>query len=350
MYNPVPTDVRELDECFGDFLLLRNDAAVVDCHPTAAEMVRWETSLEDIVRRVARLGYGDRIQSRHLTASDFGSSLSVAMARVVGVDYTAAADEVSAVVKNVTAHGVRPVETPTLMLGDIVQADFARLLPLATVATGDSVDVSLYAARFLIGRALILNDEAGAVATAASQLGGMAARLEAKAVAAVLNSPTTAMADGTARFVSGTNETVATGLDVSSANEALGLLRQQTFTGPNGFESGYVNAIAKTLLVPPSSLATAWTLNVAFGQPLRIVSNAWLDGSAAFLFADPQVAPALIRARPRAYQTPGIVQTAAVDNLPDGTEQQFDGLAMRFEHAFGIGMASRLGVVRIPLS
>ena len=349
MFDPTPTDVRELDECLADYLRLRNSAAVTDAHPTATAMVHWESTLEDIVRRFARLGYGDRIETRHLSQSDFASSLSTAMAQVVGVDYQAASAETDALVKDVRSVGVRPVELPTLMLGDVEAIDFSRLLPLATVQTGDSVDVQLHAARFLLGRSLVLNDRADVIATTASQLGGMAARLESQAVAGILNSPTTTMADGVARFVASTNETVSTGLDISAMNEALALLRQQTFSGPN-FESGYANAAAKVLLVPPANLATAWTLNVSFGNPLRVASNAWLDGSAAFLFADPQAVPALVRARPRGYQTPVIVTTKAADVLEDGSEALFDGVGMKFETAFGIAMASRLGVVRIPLS
>ena len=75
------------------------------------------------------------------------------------------------------------------------------------------------------------------------------------------------------------------------------------------------------------------------GRPLKIVSNAWLSSGSRYLFADPGIAPALVRTR-LARSNPG-------PSVESRRVKDYEGQGLRILHDVGITAANQVGVVRL---
>ena len=114
------------------------------------------------------------------------------------------------------------------------------------------------------------------------------------------------------------------------------LRSQETQGGPEDLDG-------RTLLVPATAEITARAAVYALGGSPRldIIATEFLSGSAWYLFADPQEAPAICRLTLEGSGGQS-VDFSAAEPAPDGSAIQIGA-----SHHVSLGAISRLGLVRI---
>jgi len=295
----LPYSRADVAEAFGDWLALRANLPVSDPHPLAGALLDRNARLLDVAAHLTgRADLQGNELHRSLVLSDFGDSLAVALARVVGTSYDKQSSEHRAICKDLATRGLKPSQTPVVDLGEPSREPAGSgpvNLSLTTIESGATVRPYAWSSRVHFSRELLISDDAGLLALVAAQLSGHASRLEAAQIAAQIAANPT-LGDGDQLIVS-ENSTSATGLDVTSVGEALSLMR--TNTTPSG---AVANVRGRFLLVPASkeAVATILTASMAVGNAprLEVIVNSWLSGSDCYLVASPDESPVFIRSFP----------------------------------------------------
>ena len=235
--SDLPFARRDVSEALPDLLLLRAGVPVAEPHPVAERLAegRYRASLPEVAAHLAGYSGPDQaIQRRALTSSDFGDSLEAALARIIGIDYTRTADEHAPLCYDLPLKGMKAAELPELDLGQLTRTSNTgqpELLALTELQTGATVQPYTFAARFLVSRELLINDDAGVITSAVRQLGAHCGRLEAELLAGQINSNVT-LADGD-NLITTSNTAGTTGLDVSALDAGMALLRSNTSRANN---------------------------------------------------------------------------------------------------------------------
>jgi hypothetical protein len=247
--------------------------------------------------------------------------------------------------------GMRAASLATVDLGDVEAGPKSGgpfLQPVTTVQTGASGTPQIYHAGIVVSRELLIGDDAGVIASLAAQLAGTAARIEAKALAALIDL-NGALADGS-NLITASNTASTTGLSAASLGEASEILLGTT--QDNGAVTGIM---PRYLVVPPgqliAGLALVATLVSSGTPPIEVVCLPWLSSGAVYLLGDPQESAVFIRSFPSVYDgEPIIEQTRSVDIDDEGNPVYFDGIAWRFLHAVGVDAVDRKGIAKISMS
>jgi hypothetical protein len=347
----IPFTNGDIAESLGDYLRLRSGLPIEgEVHPAAEYMAERSVRLIDVA---AALGNARHLEGaalyRTLTGADFVGALETAKSQAIGIEYRKQANEALQVARSIPSKSMAGIQIPAIDAGELQESSPSGFLAVNTmleIDTGGAVVPTVRSVRYLVSRELLLNDDAGALTLIDMQLSGMAARVIPQRIAAILEANDN-LADGDPLFGTA-NSTTATGLDISSLNEAAGKLR--TMVTING--SNRANIKAKYLIVPAALEMSANLLaeSIRNGAEPRItvVPNAWLDASDCYLLGSPDEAPCLIRTFPDATNgVPEINRDAAISYGPDGQPTgSYDGQAWTFRSIEDVGAMTR-NIVKI---
>ena len=337
--RPIPFARQDILEALPDFLLLRAGQRVPDAHPVA-ELLNGpdeRVSLLDIAAHLSGHGSGrtGSEATRQLTTSDFGEALAVALSRVPAISYDKQSAEHGSICRDIVARNLRPISFPELDLGELSfipksggPIQFAPILASAGV-TGEP---SVFGARFLVSRQMLINGDADIITSATEQLSGHAARIEAAQIAAVIQANGN-LGDGAPLI--GAGNSVSGGVaTITGLGNAAAKLRTNT-TGV-----GNVGNIKPAFWVVPgdSEIAAAATVASLYaGVPgIQVICNPWLPSGASYLLGDPAIAPVIARMALNFPNTPSVSRVR--------TPLTYDGQAFRFEFITGIQAIGRNGI------
>ena len=340
--------MHNLLQAGADYVALRCDVDLPDPHPLAESWAsQRDFTLPDMARELYRLppDVGPGELSRAIHSTDFGESLATGLSRLVRAGYGRQAARWSPLLIDAPTRGLRPIQLPTLDLGEIQEVPKAGGIPLAlaTIGEGETLQPAMYAVRFLISRELLLSDGIEVMQAIVNQLVGQAARLTPRLIGAAIVANAN-LNDGSPLIGAG-NTTSADGLDLSALGEAMALLRNATTDSGNT-----ANAEPRFLLVPPSREAAARTLIAAMSADapaLEVLPSPWI-GSDCYVVADPADLPTFARTYPRGIDpVPSVERGPSRQMLEDGSVEHYDGQAFEFGHYIGVAAVGR-GIAKIP--
>lgn len=314
---------RDVADALGDYLALRSGISVPDVHPVAARMLRQRWTFADCVH----------VLGRSVNSADFSEAMAAASARIASIQpaESLALDRLTA---KIPTKGIRPAALPVVDVGPITRTSGTGVpLALMSVSHATVEKPALYAARVLIARELVIDDEISPITAVITQLSAGLRRLKGRMI-------------GEALDAAGLPETSETGLAVASVGEALASLRTRVLP-----EGEIADVAGKFLVVPASVEAKAHILNVSLDNRLEVVVLSWLAGTHAYLLADPESAAVLAEPAPiNVNRGPDVSPTRAIEVDDDGNESIFDGLALRIEQYLGISTVGTVGGCAIPLA
>ena len=247
----------DLSAALADFGLIRAGLMPTELgDPVATICAENDVTLLDIL---CRINYEPAGQPKHLVVQralhtgDAAAAFDVMVGRTLAIGYQRAAAPYRPLMFDLPTAGFKPGEVALVDLGDVGAVTGAiPEQPVISVETGAMTAPTLYTAKFRVSREVIIGDDIGFVASLTSQAGAMGARLEAKALAALIEA-NPALPDGDNLIVSA-NTTSATGLDSTSLAEAAG--KMLTAATP----AGNVAAVRPSFLLTPAATSgrPAW--------------------------------------------------------------------------------------------
>ncbi len=261
-------DPADTLDALSDWIRMRGNAPLSEdeVHPCASVFIERGIRLKDIALHLSGVEQAEGAQlTRSLTNSDFQESFGVAMARVLAVAYAAQSKAHRQLMLDVPTKGVRSTELPTVDLSDWEVTSAGTQKVFVEVTEGASAKPKIYSGIVHLSRELLISDDIGAINALLSQLGAATARLEARALASLLDTNGN-LADG-APLIGADNTASTTGLSAASLGEAAEILFTVTTASGN-----VANLTPKFLIVPPSQ----WVAALAPGShagPIRGATN-----------------------------------------------------------------------------
>lgn len=308
-------------------------------HPLAAEI-----TLKDIALAAAMTSTKNRssieteiaAMGRGMGTTDFAWTLSNSLKVLVQANFRDNAEHLE-FCEIIALPNFRPSEIYTLDADiDLTPLLEFERMPRHRMETGGAVvaQLSTFAKFLQISRESVINDQMGAIATAAAQYGTAAARVESRLVAAALEE-NPELPDGNPVFIADENDIGAT-LNAESFGDAIRMLRmQKTSSGkPSGNR-------AKHMIVAPDLEFSARGLlkDYAFDKQVTLSVLTHLPTGRWFLTADKKTCTtvALLRLQ-------GSGESLRVE--PKNSRVQDDGAAIAVALDTGVSIVRRLGIVR----
>lgn len=274
------------------------------------------------------------VVARGLRSNDFALLLANGAKHVTVAAFNAAAQEHLQFTSSTDVDGFQP-ENLSAIDGDLDLQPLGELEEIAcgaafTAAGGIAVRLNTFGRVIMIGRALIINDQLGALKSVFAAVGSHAAQKEAAIIAGILNS-NPVMDDGSEMF--GDANTVKVALDGAALGSAMGMLRNQ--------ESGAGNALnlrAAHLVVGPELEYAARKAVLDAGLDIKVAALAGLPSTRWFLLPDPTLHPVLTVLRLTGSKSPLRLEHKA--------SFEFDGTGIRVTADLGAAFLRRTGIVR----
>ena len=252
---------------------------------------------------------------------------------------------INAVCRDVPLNNFLASRVGTVELGVGIEeaANFAR--PWQTIAVSGSAEemaLRLSPIRLRIAQQAIVNDDIRGIVALIDALATACAQNELAALAGLLNNAQT-LADGSAWIHADyANRLAGQSKDIAAVNGAVALLRSQTVNAKA------TDADPATLLVPAADEATARKLvreSSGAADWFNVRGTSYLSAGYWYLFADPQIWPAIARGIMR-----GAEATLSFTRGTPRVEESAADVIEEAQHVFDLGVVSRVGLVRIEVS
>jgi len=221
------------------------------------------------------------------------------------------------------------------MSEELAEHQEARSIVSVDTMLGNLVRLRRYGRDLAIARRVIVNDDLDLLAGYGTAGGATAARLEAAAVYALMESNPT-LGDSSPMFHADFGNIVAAALDAAGLGSALGALRKTPMA-----DAAPSNLDAAFLVVEPTLELTARTLVKDAGLNVAVISSAWLGSGRWYLLAAPEVAPVVAL-----FHLEGHDRDISVNRIRLPANSSFDGVLLGIRYEFGVTAVGRAGVVR----
>ncbi len=275
---------------------------------------------------------------RGLRTLDFGNALAAGLQQAARRRFDVQAQHLTAVAQVEVDRlgepepvGALDSGAPFGDVGDGLEYTVTR----ATLRDGEPLVLSSLGRILQLSRESIFNDDLGLIEDAVSATGVAAARLEARLVAAALET-TGNLSDGDAVFDTAHGNVYASGGVLSSATVAGAMTKLRTQPAADGEA---LDAAAAYLFVAPVAELAARQLVFTLGLSVAVLVLTGLAGDRFYLVANSEVARSIAVAR-----LSGAVHPLAVEAVRVPIE--FDGAMVRVRIDTGAAMVGRRGIVR----
>ena len=195
------------------------------------------------------------------------------------------------------------------------------------------VRLNTFGRAIVISREAIINDQTDAIGKIFASLGLSGARLEARLVAAALES-NPMLDDGAVVFDASRQNILNGNLTGPNLGFAMALLRNQTTAAGNK-----ADLAAKHLIVSPEQEFMARQLILESGLDVQVSVLAYLPAGRWYLTADPAISPTIAVLRLLGAKTPVRVEQKR-------RPFEIDGAAVKVVADLGACLLSRTGIVR----
>ena len=268
-----------------------------------------------------------------MATADFSRAMAEGVAQVTLKTYSSQAEHLRfCAVQSV--QGFKPADLPALDTDISLEplGESAEITQGYAFLTAGAAQVRLntFGRVIVISRQAIINDQTDAFGKIFASLGLSAARLEARLVAAALES-NPVLDDGAVVFGVEHKNVVTGPLDIGLA---MALLRTQVTSAGNR-----ADLAAKHLVVNPELEFTACQIIKDAGLDIQVSTLAYLPSGRWYLTADPAISPTIGVLRLFGAKTPVRVEQRR-------HMVQIDGTAVRVVADLGACLLSRTGIVR----
>ncbi|MDB5886606.1 MAG: hypothetical protein JWR74_2777 [Polaromonas sp.] len=331
-FNP-----REVLAAAADSIALALGASVNHPHPLALQLsLREIAQAAGVLARPGQAGQDKRsVMALGLAIGDFSKALSEGAQVLTVRTYQAQAQHLK-FCSVVEVKNFRPADLPALdadialePLGE--NAEITQSLGLAA-AGASQARLTTYAKIIGLSRQAIINDDLGGFTRALVELGASAARLEARLVAAALES-NPMLDDGAAVFHENYGNVIFD--NTFDMGGAMAKLRNQATAA--GVKA---DLAAKHLVVCPELEYTARAFIQKIGLDIQVSALAYLPATRWYLLADTQINPVIGTLRLK--NAASAVRVIEQRRRPDG----IDGSAVKVVADLGACLLSRAGIVR----
>lgn len=330
-FNP-----KEVLAAASDAVALRVGATLKQPHPLASHLTLSQIAYAAGVQaRKPQAGEHERaIMGRGMGTADFSRALAEGVAQVTIKTYSSQAEHLRfCAVQSV--QDFQPAELPALdtdislePLGE--NAEITQGYAFLTAGAAQ-VRLNTFGRAIVISRQAIINDQTDAIGKIFASLGLSGARLEARLVAAALES-NPVLDDGAVAFhIDHKNVIADNTLDIGLA---MSLLRTQTTAAGNK-----ADLAAKHLIVNPELEFTARQRIKDAGLDIQVSVLAYLPSGRWYLTADPAISPTIGVLRLHGAKTPLRVEQKR-------RMVEVDGAAVKVVADLGACLLSRTGIVR----
>ncbi|MCL4759089.1 MAG: hypothetical protein KJZ96_12170 [Rhodocyclaceae bacterium] len=282
-----------------------------------------------------------------LNSADFGLALSTAMRDMIHVSYQAAAEHLS-FCKSLPASSFAPQEflgaDADLTLDAVPEGSEFKAARIHVDGQREKATLATYGKNVSITRQTIANDDLDSLTNFFGGLGVAASRKEAQMIYTTLEGNPT-LADGEAMFHADHGNIVSLAFGEAALGDAVRALRQQpTKAGNLANLRPAVLLVASDIefaarkIVHESGMAVAVT--AAPHRPVEVVGSAWLPTGRFYLFASPDVAPAIGR-----LFLKGSGDTSIIVG-PGLRPENYDGQILGVRADLGVLPLGRVGVIR----
>lgn len=239
----------------------------------------------------------------------------------------------------VEAKNYQPFDVPGLGLDVYPQAlgPNAQILwgTVESVGGAQGIRLGRYGRLFGVTRKAVVNNEVLEIGRMFAAYGAATSRLEARLVAATLETPAN-MDDGQPVFHADHGNLATPGaFDEDALNEAIRLLRRQRAPGGE-----YADLELRHLVVEPELEATARRVIREAAMDVQVAAMADLPAGRWYALADQKLAPTIAVVRLLGAQKPLRVESRPKDQI------HIDGIAVKGVADLGAAMLGRVGIVR----
>jgi hypothetical protein len=332
-FNPA-----EVLSAASDAIALRVGATLKHPHPLASHLTLSQIAFAAGAQaRQPQAGEQDRaIMGRGMATADFSRVLADGVGQVTIKTYSSQAEHLRfCAVQSV--QDFQPAALPALdtdislePLGE--NAEITQGYAFLTAGAAQ-VRLNTFGRAIVVSRQAVLNDEFDAIGKIFASLGLSGARLEARLVAAALES-NPVLDDGAVVFHADHQNILADNLTGPNLGFAMALLRTQTTAAGNK-----ADLAAKHLIVSPELEFMARQLIKDAGLDVQVSTLAYLPSGRWFLTADPAISPTIGVLRLLGAKTPLRVEQKR-------RMVEVDGAAVKVVADLGACLLSRTGIVR----
>lgn len=330
-FNP-----KEVLAAASDAIALRVGATLKQPHPLASHLTLGQIAYAAGVQaRQPQAGERDlAVMGRGMGAADFSRALADGVAQVTIKTYSSQAEHLRfCAVQSV--QDFQPAELPALDTDISLEplGENAEITQGYAFLTAGAMQVRLntFGRAVVISRQAIINDQTDAIGKIFASLGLSAARLEARLVAAALES-NPILDDGAVTFHDDYKNVIAD--NTLNIGLAMALLRTQTTAS-----GARADLAAKNLIVSPGLEFTACKLIQNTGLDIQVSTLAYLPVGRWYLTADPAISPTIGVLRLFGAKTPVRVEQKR-------HMVEVDGASVKVVADLGACLLSRVGIVR----
>ena len=332
-FNP-----KEILAAASDAIALRAGATLKQPHPLASHLTLGQIAYAAGLGVRAKQDWESDIvvMGRGMGAADFSRILAEGVAQVTLKTYSSQAEHLRfCAVQSV--QDFQPAELPALDTDISLEpmGENAEITQGYAFLTAGAAQVRLNTFGRAIGvsRSAIINDQTDAIGKIFASLGLSAARLEARLVAAALES-NPVLDDGAVVFHASHQNIVTSNLTGPNLGLAMALLRTQTTAAGNR-----ADLAAKHLIVSPENEFLARQIILESGIDVQVSTLAYLPSGRWNLTADPAISPTIGVLRLLGAKTPLRVEQKR-------RPFELDGAAVKVVADLGACLLSRTGIVR----
>lgn len=329
---------KEVLAAASDAIALRVGATLKQPHPLASHLTLSQIAFAAGAQaRQPQAGEPDRaIMGRGMSTADFSRVLADGVGQVTIKTYSSQAEHLRfCAVQSV--QDFQPAELPALDtdIGLEALGENAEITQGYAFLTAGATQVRLntFGRAVVISRQTIINDQTDAIGKIFASLGLSAARLEARLVAAALES-NQVLDDGAVTFHADYKNVIADNLTGPNLGLAMERLRTQITTAGNR-----AALAAKHLIVSPENEFMARQLILESGLDVQTGVLAHLPVGRWYLAADPAISPTIGVLRLLGAKTPVRVEQKR-------RMVEIDGTSVKVVADLGACLLSRIGIVR----
>lgn len=329
---------KEVLAAASDAIAMHVGASLKQPHPLANHLTLSQIAFAAGAQaRLPQAGEHDlAVMGRGMGTADFSRALAEGVAQVTIKTYSSQAEHLRfCAVQSV--QDFQPAELPALDTDISLEllAENAEIMHGYAFLTAGAAQVRLntFGRAIVISRQAIINDQTDAIGKIFASLGLSGARLEARMVAAALES-NPVLDDGAVVFHADYQNILASNLTGPNLGLAMALLRTQTTAAGNK-----ADLAAKHLIVSPEDEYMARQLILESGLDVQVSVLAYLPSGRWFLTADPAISPTIGVLRLLGAKTPLRVEQKR-------RMVEVDGAAVKVVADLGACLLSRTGIVR----
>ena len=329
---------KEVLAAASDAIALRVGASLTHPHPLANHLTLSQIAYAAGAQaRKPQAGENDRaIMGRGMGTLDFSRVMAEGLAQLTIKTYSSQAEHLRfCAVQSVK--DFRPADLPALDADIALEplaenAEISRGIAFLTVGAAQ-VRLTTFGRAIVISRDAIINDQIDTIGKIFASLGLSGARLEARLVAAALES-NPVLDDDAVVFHADHQNIIDTTTNPLDLGAAMTLLRTQTTAAGNK-----ADLAAKHLIVCPQLEYTARKLVQDGGLSIEVSTLAYLPDGRWYLAADPAISPTIGVLRLHGAKTPMRVEQ-------NRRSLELDGAAIKVVADLGACLLSRTGIVR----